>query len=246
MESSARALFANERRLARLIREDWNANLRDWTQPGFRALAVHRVGTWAHQLRFRPIRAVLVRVHHMLFRYVRNHYGIELPLDAVVGRRLLIGHQNGIVINPNAVIGDDCIIRHNVTLGTTSVARGAEAPTIGDGVSLGVGAAILGGITIGDRAMIGPNTVVMMDVPADTAVFASTPRFTPLHAPVSAVPTPDSVFTSRTACAFSATHAMPESWGGYSPLSGSFSTRWALPPPIAAAKLLVSLLSASI
>ena len=192
-ETAGSAFFANERRLARLIREDWEVNLRDWTQPGFRALAVHRFGTWAHQLRFRPIRAVLVRVHRTLFRYVRNHYGIELPLAALVGRRVQIGHQNGIVVNPNAVIGDDCIIRHNVTIGTTSVSRIGEAPTIGRGVSLGVGAAILGGITIGDRASIGPNTVVIIDVPADTSVFVGTPRMLKLaKAPATQMQDPES------------------------------------------------------
>jgi serine O-acetyltransferase len=226
-DTSGGAFFANERRLARLIREDWDANLRDWTQPGFRALAVHRFGNWAHQLRLRPIRAVLVRVHRVLFRYVRNHYGIELPLDALLGRRLLIGHQNGIVINPNAVIGDDCIVRHNVTIGTTSVPRGAEAPRIGRGVSLGTGATILGGITIGDRAMIGPNTVVMMDVPADTTVFASTPRVKTLTRRLAVVSEPDSLFAPAMSWGIPSKQVMPERWSGCSPLSCSLSTRWA-------------------
>jgi len=171
----AGAFFAKERCLVRLIREDWKTNHRDWTQPGFRALAVHRFGAWMQQLRWRPLRVVLRRVHTCLFRFVRNHYGVELPVTAVIGRRVVLGHQAGIVIHANAVIGDDCFLRQNVTLGVIN-SRGGQAPKLGRGVSLGCGAVILGGVTIGDRAMIGPNTVVMTDVPADTSVFPSTPR----------------------------------------------------------------------
>ena len=192
------AFFAKERRLARLVREDWEVHFRDWTQPGFRAIAVHRFGTWVGQLRRRPIRVVLRRVHRTMFRYVRNHYGIELPVTAVVGRRVIIGHQSGIVIHANAVIGDECFLRQNVTIGATSLERGDEAPTLGRGVSLGCGAVILGGITIGDRAKIGPNTVVMIDVPADTSVFVSTPRMLKMvKAPATHMQEPESRLAGR-------------------------------------------------
>jgi serine O-acetyltransferase len=173
--TSPAAFFSNEKRLARLIREDWEVHFRDWTQPGFRAVAVHRFGTWVHQLRRGLVRSVLLRVHRTMFRYVRNHYGIELPVTALIGRRVVFGHQTGIVVHASAVIGDECFIRQNVTIGAMTLERD-EAPTLGRGVSVGCGAVILGGIRIGDRARIGPNTVVMIDVPADTAVFVSTPR----------------------------------------------------------------------
>ena len=154
---TAETIFlAKERRLARLVREDWEVHFRDWTLPGFRAIAVHRFGTWVDQLRRTPIRFVLRRVHRTMFRYVRNHYGIELPVTAVVGRRVLIGHQSGIVVGPTAVIGDECIIRQNVTIGGSTLERGPEAPTIGRGVSLGCGSVILGDITIGDRVKLVP------------------------------------------------------------------------------------------
>lgn len=171
----------NESSLARQICEDWEAHFRDWTQPGFRALAVHRFGTWVHRksgygLVRGPIRKVLSRLHLMMFRYVRNHYGIELPVEAVVGRRVIIGHQSGIVIHDNAVIGDECVLRQNVTLGALNSERALEAPRLGRGVEIGGGAMIMGGVTIGDGARIGPNTVVMEDVPAGATVFVSSPR----------------------------------------------------------------------
>jgi len=168
------AFFENERHLARLIREDWQANFRDWTLPGFRALAVHRFGSWVQHIRWAPVRVPLRRVYTVMFRYVRNHYGIELPVTTTVGHRVVIGHQNGIVIHGDAVLGDDCFIRQNVTVGNNWLSDGA--PKLGRGVSLGPGAVVVGDITIGDRARIGPNAVVMIDVAADTAVFASTPR----------------------------------------------------------------------
>jgi serine O-acetyltransferase len=192
------AFFANEKRLARLIREDWKANFRDWTLPGFRALAVHRFGNWVQQLRWAPVRVVLRRIYTAMFRYVRNHYGIELPVTASVGRRVVIGHQSGIVIHANAVIGDDCFLRQNVTIGATTRERGEQAPTLGSGVFLGCGSVILGGITIGDRVRIGPNSVVMTDVPADTSVFTSTPRMIRLvNAPPAAVEEPESRLAGR-------------------------------------------------
>lgn len=164
------------------IREDWLRNGRDWTKPGFRALAVHRFGTWRMTLRWRLIRAPLSCLYRLGFRYVRNHYGIELPYGTSIGRRLLIAHQSGIVIHRNTVIGDDCLIRQNVTIGSASNDRTHEAPTLGNRVEVGAGACLLGNITIGDDVRIGPNAVVMTDVPSDSAVFGDPARILPLKA----------------------------------------------------------------
>jgi serine O-acetyltransferase len=158
------------------LREDWEVHYRDWTLPGFRAIAVHRFGVWLKGIRFRVARKVLSRIHRMLYRYVRNHYGIELPDTTVVGRRVLIGHHGGIVIHPHAKIGDGCLIRHNVTIGAVRHDRGWEAPILGNRVQVGCGAAILGPVTVGDGARIGPNAVVITNVPAGATVFAPPPQ----------------------------------------------------------------------
>lgn len=149
---------------------------RDWTQPGFRAVAVYRFGAWALRLRSPVLRAVLGRIHLSLFRYVRNHYSIELPCTARIGRRFRIGHQGGIVVHHNAVIGDDCVVRQNVTIGATTRRRGQEAPSLGDRVSVAAGAVLIGRIRIGDGVRIGPNAVVMTDVPDGSTVFAPASR----------------------------------------------------------------------
>ena len=149
-----------------LIREDWVAHNRDWTRPGFRALAVYRFGVWRMTIRPRLLRAPFGIVYRMLFRRCRNGYGIELPYSATVGRRVVFEHQHGIVVHGHCRIGDDCVLRQGVTLGNKTMDRPYDAPTLGDRVNVGAGAKILGAVTIGDDAQIGANAVVVKDVPA--------------------------------------------------------------------------------
>lgn len=158
------------------IREDWEANHRDWTKPGFRAVAVHRFGAILKDRKRGVLSWILSRLYRYIFRYIRNHYGIELPDTTIVGRRFQIGHQGGIVIHQNAVIGDDCIVIQNVTIGAATIARNLEAPKLGNRVEVGCGAAILGKVVIGDDVRIGPNVVVTTDIPAGTTACAVPPR----------------------------------------------------------------------
>ncbi len=164
------------------VREDWQTNKRDWTQPGFRALVMYRFGVWRTQIPTSSIgarvkRRLAGRLYRFMHRYVRNRYGIELHSSSRLGRRVRIAHQGGIVIHRFAEIGDDCIIRQGVTLGNAG--RGVtrdEAPRLGNHVSIGAGAVILGRVMVGDGARIGPNTVIMSDIPAGATVFAPPPR----------------------------------------------------------------------
>ena len=151
--------------VAQLV-EDWQAHDRDLTRPGFQALAVHRFGNWRMAIGPKALRAPFSVLYRFLYRSVRNLYGIELPYTAQVGRRVVIEHQSGIVIHGHAEIGDDCIIRQDVTLGNRRSDRPLDAPRLGKGVSVGAGAKVLGAIRIGDGAQIGANAVVFRDVPA--------------------------------------------------------------------------------
>ena len=146
--------------------EDWNAHGRDWTKPGFQAVAVHRFGNWRMRLSSKVVRAPFSVFYRTLYRGVRNIYGIELPYSSQLGRRVVIEHQGCIVIHGSAVIGDDCILRHGVTLGNRNLERPLDAPCLGTGVSVGAGAKILGAVSIGDGAQIGANAVVFTDGPA--------------------------------------------------------------------------------
>jgi len=148
------------------LREDWIAHDRDWTRPGFRAVAVHRFGNWRMRVRPKILRAPLSLLYRSLFRRCRNRYGIELPYTTRLGRRVIVEHQGAIVIHGHSTIGDDCILRQGVTLGNKTLDRPFEAPTLGRRVNVGAGAKILGAVTIGDGASIGANAVVLKDVPA--------------------------------------------------------------------------------
>jgi serine O-acetyltransferase len=153
------------------IREDWEAHGRDWTKPGFRAVAVHRFGVWRMQIEPKLLRAPLSLLYRSLYRKIRNGYGIDLPYTVKLGRRVVIEHQNGIIIHGYSVIGDDSIIRQGVTLGNRYLDRPFDAPKLGARVNVGAGAKILGNVTIGDDASVGANAVVLSDIPAgQTAV----------------------------------------------------------------------------
>ena len=149
-----------------LLREDFHSHESLWTSPGFRVLAVHRFGNWRMGVEPKILRAPLSILYRYMFRRVRNKYGIELEYCVRVGRRVMIHHQSGIVINGYCEIGDDCVIRQNVTMGIRSVRDRTGAPRLGNGVDIGAGAVILGDILIGDGAQIGANAVVLTDVPA--------------------------------------------------------------------------------
>ncbi|MBD6619942.1 serine acetyltransferase [Komarekiella sp. 'clone 1'] len=148
------------------IKEDWIAHGRDWTKPGFRAVAIQRFGVWRMKIQPKLLRAPFSILYRMLFRKVRNTYGIELPYSVQLGRRVIIEHQGGIVIHGNCLIGDDSIIRQGVTLGNRYLNRPFDAPNLGKRVNIGAGAKIFGNVTIGDGANIGANAVVLCDVPA--------------------------------------------------------------------------------
>lgn len=162
--------------LLKQIREDWQAHGRDWTLPGFRAVAVYRIGNWVRDRQKGLIQSMLFALYLIMYRFIRNHYGIELRETTRVGRRFVVGHQSGIVIHPNSEFGDDCLIRQNVTIGAVNMARINDGPKLGHRVDVGAGAVILGRVKIGDDVQIGPNAVVMTDIPAGATVFVEAPR----------------------------------------------------------------------
>lgn len=128
--------------------------------PGLHALVLHRL---AHAC-WRAKRRWLARFISQMARFMT---GIEIHPGATLGRRVFIDHGMGVVIGETAQIGDDCTIYQGVTLGGTSLTRGAKRhPTLERGVIVGAGAKVLGGFTIGADAKIGSNAVVTKPVPA--------------------------------------------------------------------------------
>ncbi|MDQ5839563.1 MAG: serine O-acetyltransferase [Chloroflexota bacterium] len=128
--------------------------------PGLHAIWVHRV---SHSLWTRPGGRLAAR---LLSQVSRSVTGVEIHPGAQIGRRFFIDHGMGVVIGETAEVGDDVLLFHGVTLGGRSMKRVKRHPTVGDNVTIGAGARVLGPVHIGDGAQIGANSVVVKDVPA--------------------------------------------------------------------------------
>ena len=112
-------------------------------------------------------------------QWTRFWTGIEIHPGATIGRRVVIDHGMGVVIGETAIVGDDVLIYHGVTLGGKINDRVKRHPTVGNKVLLGAGAKIIGDIEIGDGAMIGANAVVTKNVPAGAVIVG--PQIRPIN-----------------------------------------------------------------
>lgn len=146
--------------------------------PGLHALTLHRLAhwCWTHGLRW---------TGRFLSHLNRFFTGIEIHPGARIGRRVFIDHGMGVVIGETAEVGDDCTIYQGVTLGGTSLSKGAKRhPTLGRGVIVGANAQVLGGFTVGDGARVGSNAVVVKEVPPGATAVGNPARI--LHKEVDA------------------------------------------------------------
>ena len=159
------------------IREDINAALRqdpaarNWlevllTYPGLHAVWGYRIAHLLWNLKLK----LIARIYS---NWIRAVTGVEIHPAARIGRRFFIDHGMGVVIGATAVVGDDVMIYHDVTLGARSNNAGKRHPTIGNNVVIGSGAKVLGDIDIGDGVRINANLVVTKSVPARTNVDSS-------------------------------------------------------------------------
>lgn len=132
--------------------------------PGLHALMMHRVAHWLY------VRNIPV-IPRLISHFNRFITGIEIHPGARIGRGVFIDHGMGVVIGETAEIGDNVTLYQGVTLGGTGKQKGKRHPTVGNNVTVSVGAKVLGAITIGDNVRVGAGSVVLNDVPANaTAV----------------------------------------------------------------------------
>jgi len=131
--------------------------------PGLHAMWAHHAThwLWRHQFRF------LARFGSQVARLLT---GIEIHPGAEIGRRLFIDHGMAVVIGETTIIGDDVTLYQGVTLGGTGKEKGKRHPTIGNGVTVGTGAKILGNVTVGDNCRVGAGSVVLRSVPANSTI----------------------------------------------------------------------------
>jgi len=131
--------------------------------PGLHAVWAHHLShwLWRHGMRF------LARLNS---QFTRLFTGIEIHPGAELGQRLFIDHGTGTVIGETAIVGNDVTLYQGVTLGGTGKEKGKRHPTLGNNVSIGSGAKLLGNITIGDNCRVGAGSVVLRNVPANSTI----------------------------------------------------------------------------
>jgi serine O-acetyltransferase len=147
------------------VRQDWQTYEGDIWRQGLWVMWVYRFGQWRYRVRPAWLRKPFSLLYKILRTLIQMLTGIELPCETQIGERLRIEHFGGIIVSGDAVIGDDVILRHGVTIGLKNTKQ-RGAPRIGNRVDIGAGAKLLGPIHIGDDAVIGANAVVLRDVPA--------------------------------------------------------------------------------
>jgi serine O-acetyltransferase len=163
--------------LLRRINEDIKAVLRQdpaarnpleviLTYPGLHAVWGYRIAHFLWQVKLK----LAARIYS---NWIRAVTGIEIHPAAKIGRRFFIDHGMGVVIGATAIVGDDVMIYHDVTLGARTGGTGKRHPTIGNNVVIGAGARVLGDISVGNGVKIGANMVVTKSVPASTNVDSS-------------------------------------------------------------------------
>jgi serine O-acetyltransferase len=131
--------------------------------PGFHARTFHRLANALHR---RGVPVVPRGIMHL----ARFLTGIEIHPGATIGERFFIDHGIGVVIGETTEIGDNVMLYQGVTLGGTSTRRVKRHPTLKDNVTVGAGAKVIGGITVGENTQIGAGSVVVTNVPANATV----------------------------------------------------------------------------
>jgi len=161
----------------RALREDITAvRFRDPAARGTLEILLGYSGmhaVWAYRVAHRWWHAPGMKLSaRLLSQLVRSVTGVEIHPAAVIGRRLVIDHGMGTVIGETAVVGNDVLIYHGVTLGGNERRgqHGKRHPTIGDDVVIGAGAKLIGDITVGPHSQIGANAVVTKDFPAHSVL----------------------------------------------------------------------------
>ncbi|MEK6645109.1 MAG: serine O-acetyltransferase EpsC [Candidatus Firestonebacteria bacterium] len=131
--------------------------------PCLYAIISHRIAHffWKFGIPFLP---------RFISQFSRFLTGIEIHPGAKIGRGFFIDHGMGVVIGETTEIGDNVTLFQGVTLGGTGKEKGKRHPTLGNNVVVGVGAKVLGNITIGDNVYIGANSVVLISAPPDSTV----------------------------------------------------------------------------
>lgn len=139
------------------------------TSPGLHAIAMHRGAHWLWRRGF-------LLPGRLMSQITRFLTGIEIHPGARIGTGVFIDHGMGVVIGETASVGNNVTMYQGVTLGGTGKQRGKRHPTVEDDAVIGVGAAVLGAVTVGAGARVGAGSVVLKDVPPHTTAVGMPAR----------------------------------------------------------------------
>jgi serine O-acetyltransferase len=142
------------------------------SEPSLYIIALYRCGHSIRKIKFSPLRWLFSILHLPFYIFFSIITGIHIPRGCKIGPGLRIFHYGCIVLNPDTIIGSNCTLRHDVTIGNRKDDH--DVPVIGDNADIGAGAKILGAIKIGNNVKIGANAVVLTDLP-DNSVAVGIP-----------------------------------------------------------------------
>jgi serine O-acetyltransferase len=141
---------------------------------GVQSATLYRLARWARLNGHGLLAKVFTRLNQMIFH-------VDMSPDAEIGPGLVLRHAHGVVIGGTAVIGREAVLFHGVTIGRRTIRLGGgweQLPILGDRVTLGAYAVVVGPILIGDDVLVGAGAVVTTDVPSGASVRAPEPRIT--------------------------------------------------------------------
>jgi len=147
--------------------------LKGWYLPGFRYTFFLRLANLYGGTSFFGL------IARLFLRRYSIKYGIQIPRGTKIGKGFYIGHFGSIVVNNRCVIGDNCNLAHNVTIGQENRGEKKGTPTIGNKVWIGTGSVIVGNIKIGNNVLIAPLSFVNIDIPDNSIVVGNPCKIIP-------------------------------------------------------------------
>lgn len=138
---------------------------------GFWAIFQHRVAHSCYNLKIPVLKHVLLALCLLWQKFIEITTGISIPYSVKIGSRFYIGHFGNIIINSNAIIGNNCNLSQGVTIGVSGRGERRGVPVIGNNIYIGANAVIAGKIEIGDNCVIGANSLVVHSIEPNKTVL---------------------------------------------------------------------------
>lgn len=148
----------------------WMSLFMIFLYPATWAIGAYRFGNWVVKLNIPLVKQLLFIIYFVIKRVSEILTGIEIGVDAEIGRGLYIEHLGGVIITHDCIIGEYSSFHEGVTIGVSGRGKENGGPKIGNLVYFGAGAKVIGKITIGSNVIIGANAVVVKSFPDNVSI----------------------------------------------------------------------------